>query len=358
MKKDNKTSTGKFNTSFKIDGVGIGTNYKPYIIAEMSANHGNNINTAIEIIKEAKKAGADAIKIQTYTADTLTLNCKTESFEAKGAWQGQYLYDLYLDAFMPWEWTPKLQEVAKEVGITLFSSPFDFSSVEFLEKLNMPAYKIASPEIIDLELIRRIAKTGKPIILSTGNATLSQINEACEVLTQEGVKDLAILKCTSEYPASPKNINLKTIPNMQEIFQCPIGLSDHTLGSAIPIASIALGSSIIEKHFMVDKDNITADSFFSATPDELKAIVDGAHMVHEAIGTVNYPIISNKTQRSLIVIKNIKKDEKLIENINFKSLRPGGGIEPKYINIVKNRKATKDIKMGTLLSWDLIGEPG
>ena len=345
-----------FNVEFEIDGRKIGDNYPPYIIAEMSANHGNDINIAIDIIKKAKECGADAIKIQTYTADTLTLDCKIEEFEAKGAWEGQYLYDLYLDASMPWEWTPRLQEVAYEIGITLFSSPFDFSSVDFLENLNMPAYKIASPEIIDLPLVRRIGQTGKPIILSTGNATIAQINDAVEVLLKEGVKDLAILKCTSEYPANPKDINLKTIPYLKGLYKIPIGLSDHTLGSAVPIGSVALGANIIEKHFIVDHTNKTADSFFSATPDELKQIVDSSKMVYDAIGEVNFPIISKKAQRSLIVIKDIKKGEVLQENINFKSLRPGGGIEPKEIYNVQDRIVTKDLSRGVLLKWDMIGE--
>ncbi len=345
-----------FNNSFEIDGQMIGDDYPPYIIAEMSANHGNNFENACGIIREAKKCGANALKIQTYTADTLTLKCETKEFEASGAWSGQYLYDLYLDASMPWEWTKDLQKVAKEVGITLFSSPFDFTSIEFLESLNMPAYKIASPEIIDLPLIRRIAQTKKPIILSTGNATLAQINEAIEVLIEENVKDLAILKCTSEYPANPKKINLKTINYLKDLYKCPIGLSDHTLGSAIPIASIALGASIIEKHFIINRKGKTADSFFSATPNELKAIVDGSKLVHKAIGKVDFPLQTKPHQRSLIAIQDIKKNDKLINNINFKSIRPGGGIEPKYLDLVNKRKVTKDISRGTLLSWDLLGE--
>jgi len=345
-----------FHKKFKIENREIGEGCRPYIIAEMSANHGNDLNKAIEIIKKAKECGADAIKIQTYTADTLTLDCKKEAFKAKGAWEGVYLYDLYVDASMPWEWTPKLQEIAKEIDITLFSSPFDFSSVDFLEKLDMPAYKIASPEIIDLPLVRRIAQTKKPIIISTGNATISQINEACAVMVEEGVKDVAILKCTSEYPASPKDINLSTIPHMKEIFKCPVGLSDHTLGFSIPLGSVALGASIIEKHFIVSREDTTADSFFSATPDELKAIVDGSKMVYDAIGEVSYPIVSKKAQRSLIAITEIEKDDIFVENQNFKSIRPGGGIEPKYIGNVENRKATIKIERGTLLSWEHIGE--
>lgn len=345
-----------FNQTFEIDGRKIGEGCEPYIIAEMSANHGNNLDTAIEIIKEAKKAGADAIKIQTYTADTLTLNCPIPEFEAKGAWEGQYLYDLYLNASMPWEWTPILQKVAHEIGITLFSSPFDISSIEFLEALNMPAYKIASPEIIDLPFVRKVAQTGKPIIMSTGGATLAQIADAVAIMIEEGVKDLAILKCTSEYPAPPENIHLKTIPNLKKIFKCPIGLSDHTLGSAIPIASVALGSSIIEKHFIVNRYDTTADSFFSATPDELKAIVDGSKMVYKALGTIHYPLLPPKPQRSLIATADIEKGEPLINTKNIKSLRPGGGIEPKYLDRVVNRKAQHAIKFGTLLQWSMVGE--
>lgn len=347
-----------FNRSFQIDGINIGDEYEPYIIAEMSANHGNNLQNACEIVRTAKKCGAHALKIQTYTADTLTLNCKEEPFEAKGAWKGEYLYDLYSRASMPWEWTKTLQEVANEVGITLFSSPFDFSSVDFLEKLDMPAYKIASPEIIDLPLIRRIAQTRKPIILSTGNATLSQIDDAIEILMEENVENLAILKCTSEYPASPKDINLKSINYLKELYKCPIGLSDHTLGSAIPIGSVALGASIIEKHFIVDRNSETADSFFSATPEELKLIVDGSKLVHQAIGSVNFPIKKKADQRSLIIIKDMNKGEKLINGVNFKSLRPGGGISPKYLQKVENREVSISLKRGTLLSWDMLGKIG
>jgi pseudaminic acid synthase len=344
-----------FKQKFEINGRSVGEDCKPYVIAEMSANHGNDLNKAIEIVRKAKECGADAIKIQTYTADTLTLDSKDKAFEAKGAWEGVYLYDLYSDASMPWEWTEVLQKVAEEEGITLFSSPFDFSSIEFLEKLNMPAYKIASPEMIDLPFVRRVAQTGKPIIMSTGSATLDQIKEAVAVIVEEGVEDFAILKCTSEYPAPPSKINLKTIQDLKDIFKCVVGLSDHTLGSAIPIASVGLGASIIEKHFIVSRDDTTADSFFSATPEELKAIVDGAEIVREAVGSISYPTES-KVQRSLIVIKEIKQGEVFLNGENFKSLRPGGGIEPKYLEDVNKRKATKDIKVGVLLSWDLVSE--
>lgn len=346
-----------FNKCFEIDGVLIGEGQPPYIIAEMSANHGNDINQAIEIIHAAKQAGADAIKLQTYRADTLTLDSKEEHFYIKeGPWKGQYLYDLYEDASMPWEWTEKLQAIAKEEGITLFSSPFDISSIDFLETLNMPAYKIASAELMDLPFVRRVAQTKKPIIMSTGFATLSEINAACNILIEEGVKDVCILKCTSEYPAPASKINLKTIPHMKEAFQCPVGLSDHTLGNAVPIASVGFGVSIIEKHFILNRDNTTADSFFSATPNELKALVASVEMAYEAIGDVSYPIEPMPSQRSLIAIKDITKGEVFCEGVNIKSLRPGGGINPSEIDNVINRKAVKDVKKGSLLKWNLIGE--
>ncbi|UCN00490.1 pseudaminic acid synthase [Sulfurimonas sp. SWIR-19] len=344
----------KFNKTFQIDGRVIGDGCKPYIIAEMSANHGNNIEIAKKIVIAAKKAGADAVKIQTYSADSITLDCKTSAFEAKGAWEGVYLYDLYKEAAMPWKWTSELQKLAKEIGITLFSSPFDFEAVEFLETLNMPAYKIASPEIVDLPLVRRIAQTNKPVILSTGNATISQINDAVAVLTKEK-SEFAILKCTSEYPADPKDINLKSIPFLKELFKCPVGLSDHTLGTAIPIASVALGCDIIEKHFILDRKQKTVDSFFSATPNELKAIVEGTQMVQDALGEISFPIIPNKSQRSLIAIKDINEGEVFEENKNFRSIRPGGGIESKEIKKIIGRKSMHFIPRGSLLSWDDIG---
>lgn len=345
-----------FNSSFKIDGTMIGEGCEPYIIAEMSANHGNDINIAIETIKEAKKAGANAIKLQTYRADTITLDCKDEKYFIKeGPWKGKYLYELYEEASMPWEWTPRLIDVAKEEGITIFSSPFDYSAVDFLEELDVSAYKIASAELIDLPLIRKIAKTGKPIIMSTGFSTLSEINSACQVLIEEGAKDLAILKCTAEYPAKEEDINLKTIEHLKKSFGCVVGLSDHTLGTAVPIASVALGAQIIEKHFIIDKSIKTADSFFSADPKELEELVNGSKMVYKAIGKVSYPIKEPKAQRSLIAIEDIKENDILEEDKNFKSLRPGGGIAPYDLEKVQGRKASKNIKRGVSLAWDMIG---
>jgi pseudaminic acid synthase len=345
----------KINKNFKINGKLIGENTQTYIIAEMSANHGGDFSKAVDLIHAAKESGADAIKLQTYKANTLTLDCKEPPFYIKtGPWKGQYLYDLYKGAFMPWDWHAKLQEIANKIGITIFSSPFDFTAVDLLEELNMPAYKIASPEVIDLALIRRVAQTGKPLIISTGNATIGQIHEAIEAATKEGATDVSLLKCTSTYPAPPEEINLKTIPNMYEIFKCPIGLSDHTLGIGVPIASVAFGTSIIEKHFILDKNDDSVDNFFSLTPNEFKSMVDGIRIAQQAIGEVKYPIQTPASQRSLIVVKDIQKGE-ILNNENIKSLRPGGGLEPKYFEKILNRKTQKKLKKGSLLSWDMIG---
>ena len=344
-----------FKDKIEIDGREIGRSARPYIIAEMSANHGQSLQNAKDIIYAAKEAGADAVKIQTYTADTLTLNCKDKAFEAKGAWKGQYLYDLYETGSMPWEWLPELTAEAKKTGITLFSTPFDKSSVALLEAHATPAYKIASPEIIDLSLIREVAKNRKPIILSTGGATLAQINDAVAVIKAEGVDQLVLLKCTSEYPAPYKKINLRTMFHLADAFKCPVGLSDHTMGSEVPIASVALGAVVIEKHFILDRREQTPDSFFSATPDELRAIVIGANNVYEALGEIDYPIIPNPAQRSLIAISDVSQGERLIEGVNYRSLRPGGGIEPKYKELVEGRLAVRAIKRGEFLQWNLLG---
>ena len=282
----------------------IGDNYPAFIVAEMSANHGHDLNKATELVYAAKEAGANAIKLQTYTADTLTLNHKSKDFFInKGPWKGRYTYDLYKDAYTPWEWHAQLLELSNKIGITLFSSPFDPTAVDFLEELNMPAYKIASSEVIDIPLIRKVAQTGKPIIISTGSATVSQINEALTCVKKESASAVALLKCTSEYPASPEDIHLKTIPHMRDSFNCIVGLSDHTMGVGVAIASVAFGAKIIEKHFVMDRNDKTADSFFSATPEEFKLLVDNVRTVEKAIGTVNYPLEKKEAKRCLIVVE-------------------------------------------------------
>lgn len=344
----------KFSDSFSIDGRQVGAGYPTYIIAEMSANHGKDYGRAVEMVHAAKESGADAIKLQTYTADTLTIDCKSDFFFIKkGPWQGQYLYDLYKNASMPWEWHAKLKQEAERAGITLFSTPFDFSSIELLEDLDMPAYKIASPELIELPLLRRVAKTRKPIIMSTGYAALSDIYHAVKIMSDEGVQDICLLKCTSTYPAPPEQINLKTIPHMKACFSCQVGISDHSLGIGVSVASVAFGACIIEKHFILDKKVETADSFFSLTPDELKVLVDAVRIAEKAVGEVSYPV-ERDLHRSLVAIKNIKSGE-VLSSANVRSVRPGGGLEPKNMDMMDGRVAVTDIEMGVPIRWEMVG---
>ncbi|MEM5549631.1 pseudaminic acid synthase [Pseudoalteromonas neustonica] len=340
-----------FNSEITINGRTIGSGYPVYIIAEMSANHGQDLEQAKALVRAAKEAGADAIKLQTYRADTLTMDCKLPHFEATGPWKGQYLYDLYEGAYMPWDFHAPLVQLANEIGITIFSSPFDDSAVDLLESLDSPAYKIASPELIDHALIRKVAATGKPMIMSTGGATLAEITDAVQVAEQAGVKELCVLKCTSTYPAPAESINLATIPHLADSFKCPVGLSDHTLGNDVPIASVAFGAHVIEKHFVLSKDDETADSFFSMTPDELKALIHGVRQVEKAIGTVYYPLKPSPNRRCLYTTKDIESGE-VITVDNVANLRPGGGeLAPKELPNVIGRKARLFLPRGTQLCW-------
>ncbi|MBB1421369.1 pseudaminic acid synthase [Pseudoalteromonas sp. SG43-7] len=340
-----------FNSEITIDGRKIGPGHPVYIIAEMSANHGQNLEQAKALVRAAKEAGADAIKLQTYRADTLTMDCKLPHFEATGPWQGQYLYDLYVGAYMPWDFHAPLIQLAHEIGITIFSSPFDDSAVDLLESFDSPAYKIASPELIDHDLIRKVAATGKPMIMSTGGATLAEITDAVQVAEQAGVKELCVLKCTSTYPAPAESINLATIPHLADSFKCPVGLSDHTLGNDVPIASVAFGAHVIEKHFVLSKDNETADSFFSMTPDELKALIHGVRQVEKAIGTIHYPLKPSPNRRCLYTTKDVASGDVLTID-NVANLRPGGGeLAPKELPNVIGRKARLFLPRGTQLCW-------
>ncbi|MDP2635453.1 MULTISPECIES: pseudaminic acid synthase [unclassified Pseudoalteromonas] len=344
-----------FNSEITIDGRKIGPGHPVYIIAEMSANHGQDLEQAKALVRAAKEAGADAIKLQTYRADTLTMDCKLPHFEAAGPWQGQYLYDLYEGAFMPWDFHGPLIQLANEIGITIFSSPFDDSAVDLLESFDSPAYKIASPELIDHDLIRKVATTGKPVIMSTGGATLAEIDEAVKVARQAGIKDLAILKCTSSYPAPPESINLKTIPHLADLFKVPIGLSDHTLGNHVPVASVAMKATIIEKHFVMSKDDETADSFFSMTPDELEDLVQGVRQVELALGNVHFPSEPSKARRCLFAARDIAVGEVLSKD-NVVNLRPGvGELMPKDLGFITGRIATNSIKKGMPLTWQHVG---
>jgi len=344
------------NTSIMVKNKRIGKNLPVFIIAEMSANHLQKFDNAIKIIKAAKEAGADAIKLQTYTPDTITIDCDKDYFQIKQGtlWDGQSLYDLYKKAYTPWEWQPKLKEIAESEDLICFSTPSDKSSVDFLEGINVPAYKIASFEITDIPLIEYTASKGKPTIISTGIATLSDIEEAVNVCKRMGNDQIALLKCTSAYPAPLEEINLNTIPNLAETFKTVVGLSDHTLGISVPIASVALGACIIEKHLTLDRKLEGPDAAFSLEPDEFKAMVKSVREVEKALGEVSYDLTekmkkSREFSRSLFVVKDIKAGETFTEE-NIRSIRPGYGLHPKYLKNILGKKSTRAIKKGTPLS--------
>ena len=345
----------------KIMNREIGEDNEVFVIAELSANHNQEFNTAVKTIKAAKAAGADAVKLQTYTPDTITINCDNDYFQIKHGtlWDGTTLYNLYQEAYTPWEWQPKLKKIADDLGLMLFSSPFDKTAVDFLEEMNVPVYKVASLEITDIPLIEYIASKGKPVIISTGISTLCDIEEAVNACKRNGNHQIALLKCTSAYPAPLEEVNLRTIPNMARTFKTVVGLSDHTLGTSVPVASVALGARIIEKHFILDRNSGGPDAAFSLEPEEFELMIKAIREVEKAIGEVSYEL-TEKTQksrefaRSLFVVRNIKAGETLTEE-NARSIRPGHGMHPKYLNSVLGKKVIKDIKKGTPLSWHLIG---
>jgi pseudaminic acid synthase len=335
---------------------------KCFIIAELSANHQGDINVAIETIKAAKRAGADAIKLQTYTADTITLDVKNSYFKiAQGtAWDGRYLYDLYQEAFTPWEWHKTLFDVAEQEGLECFSSPFDKTAVDFLETLNAPIYKIASFEITDIPLIAYTASKGKPMIISTGIATEEDIQLAIDTCKAQGNDDVTILKCTSQYPAKIEDANLMTIPDIKTRFGVKVGLSDHTLGITAPVVSIALGAKVIEKHIMLDKSIGGPDAHFSLDEEEFKTMVDAVRNAEKSLGKVDYELTEKKKSsrafsRSLFVVESVKAGELLTEK-NVRSIRPGFGLHPKYYNEILGKAFTKDISKGEPLSLDMISE--
>jgi pseudaminic acid synthase len=342
-----------------INGRGIGAGNPVYIIAEMSANHGQDFDQAVKIIEAAAAAGADAVKLQTYTPDSLTLNCDNEYFRIQGTlWDGRNLYELYGEAYTPWEWQPKLKEIANALGLDMFSSPFDPTAVDFLESMNVPAYKIASFELVDIGLIQKVARTGKPTIMSTGMAMLAEIDEAVTAFRAAGGGDLALLKCNSAYPAPPEEMNLLTIPHLAEAFDVVVGLSDHTLGSEVPVASVALGAAIIEKHFALSRSVPGPDSAFSLEPHEFKAMVDAVRVIEKALGHVSYGVTSKEAQsrrlrRSLFVVADVKEGE-LFTAENVRSIRPGAGLHTRHLDEVMGKRARGDIQRGAPLAWDLI----
>lgn len=336
----------------QIDGRMIGQQYFPYIIAEMSANHNGSIENAMKLIEIAKKTGADAVKMQTYRPDTITIDCDNDDFQIKGGlWDGQTLYELYQSAYTPWEWHKPLFNYARKLGITIFSSPFDNTAVDLLEDLNAPAYKIASFEAIDLPLIRYVAKTGKPMIISTGMANIEEINEAVETARQGGCNSLAILHCVSGYPALASEYNLKTIPDMISRFGFVTGLSDHTLDNTTAIASIALGASIVEKHFTLSRKGGGPDDSFSLEPQELADLCLGCKTAWSAMGSINYAekaseAGSMKHRRSLYFVTDLKAGDEITAE-NIKSIRPGMGLAPKYFDSVIGKKVLIDVARGT-----------
>jgi pseudaminic acid synthase len=346
---------------FKISKTNIGSDHKPFIIAEMSGNHNQSLDKALEIVDAAASCGVDALKLQTYTADTLTIDKHDGEFflsDSQNLWKGESLYNLYKKAYTPWDWHKPIMERCKANKILCFSSPFDFQAIDFLEDLDVPAYKIASFENIDLPLIKRAAETGKPIIISTGMASIQEIAEAVETVRSTGNKQIALLKCTSTYPASPENTNILTIPHMRELFGCQVGLSDHTMGVGVALASIALGASIVEKHFTMRREDGGVDSTFSMEPEEMRTLVIESERSWQSIGKISYgPTEKEKKsmifRRSLYFVKDMAPGETINEK-NVRSIRPGYGLAPKYIDTLLGRKVNTEIKTGTPVSWDKI----
>jgi pseudaminic acid synthase len=343
----------------KIGNIEIGNNLPPFIIAEMSGNHNQSLDRALQIVSAAAEAGVQAIKLQTYTADTMTVPGAYKIHDENSLWNGKELYELYKEAYTPWEWHKTIFDKAKDMGILAFSSPFDESAVDFLESLDVPCYKIASFENTDWPLLKKVASTGKPIIMSTGVSNISDIYQSVSVLKNAGCQDLVLLKCTSTYPSSPKTSNITTIPHMKEFFKCDIGLSDHTLGIGVSVAAVALGASVIEKHFTLRRSDGGVDSAFSLEPQELRALVIESKNAFEGLGNISYDILpseknSMRFKRSIYVTRDIKSGEGVTKD-NIRIIRPGYGLAPKHYEAILGRKALKDLSAGIPLTWNLIG---
>lgn len=346
--------------TFTICDYKIGPEMPPFIVAEMSGNHNQSLEKAIEIVDMAASSGAHALKIQTYTADTMTLDLQKNEFfisDEKSLWKGKSLYELYKLAHTPWEWHKTIFERCKEKGIICFSTPFDSTSVDFLETLNAPCYKIASFENTDLKLIKKVAQTQKPIIVSTGMANISEISDIVSTIKKEGNDKIILLKCTSSYPATPENSNIRTIPHLKEAFDINVGLSDHTLGIGVAVASVALGAAMIEKHFTTSRAEGGVDSAFSLEPNEMSSLVKECHHAFLGLGKINYGLNSSEEKslvfrRSLYISKDVKKGESITEE-NMRSIRPGLGLSPKFFDLLLGKKIRKDLPQGTPLSWDL-----
>lgn len=341
----------------KIGNYSIGQSYKPFIIAEMSGNHNQSLERALKIIEIAAKSGADAIKLQTYTADTLTIDQRGGLFDIEDStslWAGRNLYELYQEAYTPWEWHEAMFKCAADNGILCFSTPFDDTAVDFLENLDTPAHKIASFENNHHPLLKKVAKTGKPVIMSTGASTIANLDESVSVLRENGCKDLILLKCTSNYPATPENSNIRTIPHLKELFNCEVGLSDHTMGIGVPIAAVTMGATVIEKHFCLSRAEGGVDSAFSLEPDELKSLVIETERAWQSLGKVQYGVQESEKKsllfkRSIYVVKDIQAGEKFTEE-NIRVIRPGNGMAPKYYEGLLGKVANNDLRKGKPLT--------
>ena len=345
---------------FQINDRPIGPGRPVYVVAEISANHNHDFEKAVNIVKAANEAGADAIKLQTYTADTITIDARQDHFRVGGGtlWDGKTLYDLYREAYTPWEWQPKLKRVANDLGMDLFASAFDATSVDFLDQIGVPAHKVTSFELVDIPLIQKMAATGKPLILSTGMATAEEIEEAVAAARKAGAKQIALLKCTSSYPAKPEAMNLRTIPELMRRFEVPVGLSDHTMDVAAPVVAVALGACIVEKHLTLSRNTPGPDSAFSLEPAEFKAMVHAVRTAEKALGELHFGLGASEEKsrafrRSLFVTADVRQGEAFTDR-NVRSIRPGHGLHTRHLPEVLGRRAARNIERGTPLSWELV----
>jgi pseudaminic acid synthase len=349
-------------TDLTIGNRQIGVGQPVYVVAELSANHNQDFDQAVRLIEAAKECGADAVKVQTYTPDTITIRSDREFFQIRGGtlWDGRTLYELYGEACTPWDWQPKLKQVADDLGIHFFSSAFDSTAVDFLESMGVPAYKLASCELIDIPLLQRISRTGKPLIISTGMATIEEIEEAVVTARKERAGQIALLRCTSAYPALPGEMNLRTIPELIRRFKVPVGLSDHTMDIAVPVAAVALGACIIEKHFTLSRSLKGPDSAFSLEPAEFKSMVDAARVAEKSLGEIHFGLTDSERssrvfRRSLFVVQDVRQGQTFSAE-NVRSIRPGHGLHTRHLPQIVGKRASRDIEKGTPLNWDLVAE--